>query len=155
MCQTALSIASGLAVAARNSPIKRDGEGVWSYYRMFPYLAHLINPRTILERSYWLIDAIHASKSLLYPDPWQRFAEIVLPNLWQRFPGRAIRQLSGCTSVPRREGKSMGGLPLFNIGIETDKDVAKDKIFALKENRTGVPGRRPSTLSTRLLLHQL
>jgi len=49
----------------------------------------------------------------------------------------------------------MGGLPLFNIGIETDKDVAKDKIFALKENRTGVPGRRPSTLSTRLLLHQL
>jgi len=35
----------------------------------------------------------------------------------QRFPGCVIRRLSACIRVPHREGNSMGGLPLFNIGI--------------------------------------
>jgi len=48
----------------------------------------------------------------------------------QLFPGCVIRRLSACAHVPHREGSSMSGLPLFNIGSETDEGVPKDKGLA-------------------------
>ena len=37
---------------------------------------------------------------------------------WCRnWPGSIILRLSACTRMPHREDKSMGGIPLFKVGI--------------------------------------
>jgi len=38
-------------------------------------------------------------------------------SLTQHFPGWFIRRLSACTHMPHRTGNSVGGPPLFNVGI--------------------------------------
>jgi len=44
--------------------------------------------------------------------------------------------LSACTRVPRREGNSMGGLPLSNHNLILTKTCEKKNNFARTGNRT-------------------
>ena len=47
----------------------------------------------------------------------------------QHFPGCVIRRLSACTCAPHREGNSMGGLPLFTVGIRNWRGCRERRRF--------------------------
>jgi len=51
-------------------------------------------------------------------------------SLTQCFPGYVIRRLSACTHAPRGEGNSVGGSPLFNVGIRNWPGVLLNTKFS-------------------------
>jgi len=57
----------------------------------------------------------------------------------QCFSGCVIRRLSACTRVPHRDGKAIGGLPLFNVGIRNRRRChERQKFFPNWESNSGL-----------------
>jgi len=65
-------------------------------------------------------------------------------SLTYKFPGYNIKRLSVHTHMAHREGYSMGGPPLFNVGIWNHWGFCERQTFCPnKELNTGLPGSRP------------